>query len=147
VIKEFFIDKFEYDFRSNKKWCEHLLSNEDDLNDYIRKSISHIINVHHIWIHRVIEMPAESHTWDVLPADYWINLAQENFLKTVEYLEQFESNEKINYHTEEGVEFSKEVIDVLYHILNHSNYHRGQIARELRNLGLSVPSFNFIAYR
>jgi uncharacterized damage-inducible protein DinB len=41
----------------------------------------------------------------------------------------------------------KEVVDVLYHILNHSNYHRGQIAKDLRDHGLEVPSYNFITFK
>ncbi|MDX2361300.1 MAG: DinB family protein [Crocinitomicaceae bacterium] len=147
MIKDFFVDKFEYDFRSNKQWIEHLTNNEDQLSEYITKSMSHIINVHHIWIHRLINQGQESYTWDHLPLDYWTKLAHENYLKTIEYLEQIELNEKVNYHTEEGVLLSNTAIDILYHILNHSNYHRGQIAKELRDLGLDAPSFNFISYK
>ena len=45
---------------------------------------------------------------------------------------------------------SKTDIDILYHILNHSTYHRAQIARELRELrelGITPPSFNFISFK
>ena len=145
-MKEFFIDKFEYDFRSNQKWVEVLAKNEDDLSDFIRKSMSHIINVHHIWISRILEEKPESHSWDLLPVRFWDQLLCDNLRKTTEYLENFEFSEKINYHSEEGVQLSKTAIDILYHILNHNNYHRAQIAMELRNLGISPPSFNFIAY-
>ena len=147
MIKEFFLDKFEYDFLSNKKWIEHLLEDEDELNDYIKRSMSHIINVHHIWMTRVLSQLAESHTWDILPVDYWLKLSQENYRKTITYLEQIELTEKVNYHTEEGVQLSKGVVDILYHILNHSTYHRAQISKELKTLGLTAPSFNFITYK
>lgn len=145
-MKEFFIDKFEYDFRSNQNWLNVLIKNEDDLSDFIRKSMSHIINVHHIWISRILEETPESHSWDVLPVRFWDQLMHDNLRKTIEYLEHVEFSEKVNYHSEEGVQLSKSAIDILYHILNHSNYHRAQIAMELRILGISPPAFNFIAY-
>lgn len=145
-MKEFFIDKFEYDFRSNQKWLDVLTKNEDELSDYIRKSMSHIINVHHIWISRILEVKAESHSWDILPVRFWDQLMHDNLRKTIEYLEHIELTEKVNYHSEEGVQLSKSAIDILYHILNHSNYHRAQIAMELRILGITPPVFNFITY-
>ena len=109
--------------------------------------MSHIINVHHIWIARIMQERPESFTWDVLPLDFWIKLAQENYLKTINYLEHLEFSEKINYHDEKGLQISKDVIDILYHILNHSNYHRAQISKELKTIGLPAPSFNFISYK
>lgn len=145
-MKSFFLDKFEYDFRCNQQWCQSLLKQEDHLSDYIRKSMSHIINVHHIWISRIAGMDVESHSWDQLPAMHWEQLSQDNYNRTVAYLEELELTEKINYHDEQGIELSKDVTDILYHILNHSNYHRAQISRELRTLELHPPSFNFIAY-
>ena len=108
--------------------------------------MSHIINVHHIWISRLTETPAESHSWDRFPIDFWEQLMQDNLRKTIDYLEHVELTEKVNYHSEEGVELSKSAIDILYHILNHSNYHRAQIAVELRTLGITPPAFNFITY-
>ena len=147
MLKEFFQDKFEYDFRSNKKWSEVLISQEDELPDYVHKMMSHIVNVHHIWIQRILDLPSESFSWDKLPIDYWIKLHQDNYSKTIDYLEKNEAYEKVNYHSEEGVVLTKDAIDILYHILNHSNYHRGQIAKSLRDNGLEPPVFNFITFK
>lgn len=147
MIKEFFLDKFEFDFYANQKWCEVLLEHEDELSSYAKKSFSHIINVHHIWITRVAGLNTESFTWDILPIDFWEKLAQDNYLKTTDYLEKVELEQKVNYSSEEGVQYEKLDIDILYHILNHSTYHRAQIARDLRENGITPPSFNFISFR
>lgn len=146
-MKDFFLSKFEYDFVCNRKWSETIQVNEEKVNDFIIKSMSHLINVHHIWIARIEGKLAESHTWDRLPMDYWVSLAQENYNRTIEYVEHLELTKKVEYHSEEGVELSKEVIDIFYHILNHSNYHRAQISLELRACGVQPPSFNFITFR
>lgn len=147
MIKEFFLDKFEYDFRCNAQWIKTMASHEDELSDFVLKSFSHLINVHHIWIHRILELPVESHTWDLLPIDYWERLARENQLKTEDFLEKYELESKVLYTSEEGVQLEKEIVDILYHILNHSNYHRAQISRELRVLDITPPSFNFISFK
>lgn len=146
MITDFFLDKFEYDFRCNQRWIETLKKHEDTLSDFVVKSFSHIINVHHIWIHRVLEQDIESHTWDMLPIEFWEKLTQENHAKTIDFLEKQELTQKVHYTSEEGVHFEQEIIDILYHILNHSNYHRAQISRELRLLQIQPPAFNFIAF-
>lgn len=147
MIKEFFADKFEYDLQSNLAWIKVMEEHEDELNDFIQKSLSHILNVHHIWNSRLLEQIPESASWDKLPLLYADKFALENYRTSISFLEQTDLDEKINYHDEEGVPLSRQAIDVLYHILNHSNYHRAQISRELRDLGITPPSFNFIAYR
>ena len=146
-MKEFLKHKFEYDFLTNKKWCESLLKQEDSISDYSRKLMSHIINAHHIWIQRVLNLPSESNTWDIFPAEYWIKLSQENYLKTIEFLDNAEPLLEVHYKTEAGELGIKKASDILYHILNHSNYHRGQIAKDLRDTGLEVPVYNFITFK
>lgn len=146
MIKSFFQDKFEYDYNANIQWLECITNQEDSLSDFIKKSMSHLINVHHIWNCRLQGVKPESETWDLLPIDYFKQFIHQNYIETVDYLEKIELGEKIKYHSSEGANFSKKDIDILYHILNHSNYHRAQIAMDLRNNGLKVPSFNFITY-
>jgi len=102
--------------------------------------------MHHIWISRLQGITPESEEWDLLPQHFWERLSEENFRQTSNYLEQFDQEEKIHYHSSEGVRMQKQVVDVLYHILQHSQYHRAQIARELRILGVDVPSMQFIQY-
>lgn len=41
----------------------------------------------------------------------------------------------------------KQTMDILYHVLTHSTYHRAQIAKEARDLGIPVASANFILMR
>lgn len=109
--------------------------------------MSHIINVHHIWHSRLMTTKAESELWDELPISYFEKLNEANYRGTINFLEQNELNQKIHYHSSEGVKLEKETIDILYHILNHSTYHRAQIVMDLKQNNLKHPSFNFISYR
>jgi len=145
-MKDFFVDKYEYDLQTNKRWINKVLQQEEGVNEFVIKSLSHILNVHHIWNCRLLGTVPESGLWDKLPVDYATKFAVENRNVTISYLETWDHEAKVDFHDSEGTLLSKDTIDILYHILNHSNYHRAQIARELRTLGLEVPSFNFITF-
>ena len=146
-MKDFFLDKFQYDFFATKNWIKHIEDQEHEVSDFVKRSVSHIINVHHIWNARVLRKKIESELWDVLPVSYLMRLHEQNYRETVDFLEKYELEEKVNFHSAEGVKMTKNVIDILYHILNHSNYHRAQIVMDLKQYGLDHPSFNFISYR
>ncbi len=145
-MKSFFEDKFEFDFRANDTWIQHL-SELDERPGFVEKSMAHIINVHHIWVSRLSQIAVESGSWDALPSMHWISLNQDNFRKTIAFLEHEELTRKIYYHDEEGVPMEKSTSDVLYHILSHSQYHRAQIVMSLKQHDLPVPSMNFVVYR
>jgi uncharacterized damage-inducible protein DinB len=145
-MKDFFQDKFEYDFFASKNWIESLESQEDFVSEFTIRSMSHILNAHHIWNRRLLDKPLESELWDVFPIHFLQKLLEENYRETIEYLEKVERIEKIKYHSSEGVAFEKSTTDVLYYILNHSNYHRAQIALDLKQNKLKTPNFNFISY-
>ncbi len=146
-MKSFFLEKFEYDFYASKNLIEHIEQQESFVSSFVFKSFSHIINVHHIWLSRLKGSKAESHFWDELPLFYFQKLLEANYTETIDFIERIELENKINYHSSEGVEFTKSINDVLYHILNHSNYHRAQIIMDLKNNNLTVPSFNFITFK
>ncbi|MFM7726241.1 MAG: DinB family protein [Flavobacteriales bacterium] len=146
-MKEFFLDKLEYDYQANRTWIEYIEEQEDNIPDFILKSISHIINVHHIWNARLFGKAAESDSWDVLPVRYLHQLNLQNYRETTDYLEKIELGARVNYHSSEGIRFEKEDANILYHMLTHSNYHRAQIVMDLKQQGLKHPSLNFISFR
>ena len=145
-MKDFFLDKFEYDFFASKNWIKVIESQEDFVSEFVIRSMSHILNLHHIWNRRLLDKQVESELWDIFPIHFLQKLQEENYRETIEYLEKLELTEKIKYHSSEGVALEKRAIDVLYHILNHSNYHRAQIALDLKQNNLKTPDFNFISY-
>ena len=146
-MKSFFLEKFEYDFYASKNLIDCIEGQEDLVSSFVLTSFSHVINAHHIWLSRLKGSIAESHFWDELPLHYFQKLLEANYTVTIDFIEKIELENKVNYHSSEGVEFTKSINDVLYHILNHSNYHRAQIIMDLKNNNLAVPSFNFITFK
>ena len=147
TFQEFFAEKFEFDLHANLAWTEQFEAFEDTLSQYMIRSMSHMINVHHIWNSRLLQTPQESELWDVLPIAFMAEFHRENYQQTLNFMENYSLEEKINYHDSEGVAMEKQTLDILYHVLNHSNYHRAQLAKEARDLGLPVVSANFIVFK
>jgi uncharacterized damage-inducible protein DinB len=46
-------------------------------------------------------------------------------------------NQKVFYKTMKGVDMENLVEEILYHVVNHGTYHRGQIITMLRELGIT----------
>lgn len=140
MLRSFFSERFNTDHQINILWHRFLLEHEDELNDFIKKEFSHLINVHHIWLSRIMGNLPESHSWDVLPTRYWEQLIVDNHRKTQEFLVHMEWEERVQYHSEEGVPLDAINTNMLYHILQHSTHHRARLAVEVRAIGLTPPS-------
>jgi uncharacterized damage-inducible protein DinB len=46
-----------------------------------------------------------------------------------------------------GDTYTNSVQEILFHIINHSTYHRGQIMAQLRESGLEAISTDYIFYK
>jgi uncharacterized damage-inducible protein DinB len=46
-----------------------------------------------------------------------------------------------------GNTYRNTLADLIRHVVNHSTYHRGQLATQLRQLGQIPPATDFIVYR
>lgn len=54
--------------------------------------------------------------------------------------------ETISYTNFEGVHLSARLVEILMQVTNHGTYHRGQMARALRQDGIIPPRTDYIAY-
>lgn len=52
----------------------------------------------------------------------------------------------ITYQNVKGETYEQPLQDLLFHILNHSTYHRGQIAMLLREAGYTPPATDFVYF-
>ena len=52
----------------------------------------------------------------------------------------------IRYTSTEGIAYESRIADILAHVVNHSSYHRGQIARLVAECGGEVNPTDFIVF-
>lgn len=147
MLADWFEDKFNFDFEANAIWANFLDDFEEPDQEIVR-IFSHIINVHHLWIRRIVNSPVESAAWDIFDSRYLSRLNQQNFQETQDFLANYSEDKLVSYTTTEGEQREELASSLLYHILNHSAHHRGQLALLAQQKKLdNRPESNFVGWR
>lgn len=119
----------------------------------LRKTILHVWDAEQIWFTRL--QGGNPTTW---PSAAFHGTNKEmlaGFIKNSTDLAVFMADKdrafldsKITYKNMKGLEFTQPVEDILFHVVNHGSFHRGQLITMLRELGFDkFPSQDLIAYQ
>lgn len=146
-MKGFLQQLFDYNFYCNKKIIEQC-SGLDQIPDNCIRLFSHILNAHHIWNQRIQGRPIEFGVWDLLDVNRWEDIHYENQRTSFEIVSNTDTfDERVEYNNSTGDSFSNKLEDILFHIINHSTHHRGQIMMELRNAGNVPEPLDYVHYK
>lgn len=105
---------------------------------------NHILNSHHIWVRRIRLEKPDFERFDPHPVREFEELLLQNCRESLEVLKEGNLSAEISYSNSGGETFSNVVSDILFHVVNHSTYHRAQVASEFRMNGLTPPVTDFI---
>lgn len=146
-MKGFLHQLFDYNFYCNKKLIEQC----GTLKKVPEKSItlfSHILNAHHVWNHRILEKPAEFTVWQEHKLEAWGDIHYENQRTSFEIITNTDDfGKRIDYENSKGRMYANELKDILFHIINHSTHHRGQILADFRKNGIEPETLDYIFYK
>lgn len=138
---------FEYDQHANRAVLETISNNIAQIPDDTLKLFSHIIAAHDIWNCRILNIKSGLRVWEIIAVNDMQNWILKNLENTKEITLGMQNSEIINYQNSSGKRFSNSIPDILFHVLTHSHYHRGQIARNLRENNIEPPETNYITFR
>ena len=108
------------------------------------KLFSHVLNAQHVWMKRIIYEPEKFGIWQIHDRSLYEKIHLENFLLICKVFKEADSEEIISYKNSKGEDFSGKVSDLFFHVLNHSTYHRAQIATLFRAAGIIPPVTDYI---
>lgn len=109
---------------------------------------SHILNAHDIWNARIIGNPANYQVFQLHLIRDWADIHYENQRSSFEIITNADNFEKrIDYENSQGRLFTNTLQDMLFHIINHSTYHRGQIASDFRNNSIDPLILDYTFYK
>jgi uncharacterized damage-inducible protein DinB len=147
MMKDFFLDKVEYNHNANQKWIQHLHAHRHiDLSESL-KMMSHILNAHHNWNHRILKRTPRYGIWDMHPSQELEMINDQLAQHSSEILKSLDLEELIAYKNSSGASFQNTISEILYHVINHGTYHRGQLSLQLSTLGLPSFSTDYIFYK
>lgn len=142
-----FKDFLEYNHAANKSF----IKSYEDYGFHDEKGIrlfSHIINAHHIWLSRIKGETPRFDVWAIHVINSFAKVNEENHLQSILLLQQEHDLERIiRYTNSKGQPFQNSIREIVLHTLNHSTYHRGQIAALIRENGLEPPISDYIYYK
>lgn len=110
------------------------------------KLLAHIINAHSVWNGR-IEGLAPDGVWEIHTLDILEKNNHENLHKSLSILESKSLEDLILYCNSQGESFESYLCDIIYHIINHASYHRGQIATDCKNYGVAPLVTDYIFHK
>ena len=139
------LEKLEYNHWANQKFIGHL----ESLNDYPSSAglrISHIINAHDIWNRRILQMSQRFNIWQESATKEWPDILVQVYQESKKILKQGQLDRIIKYKNTKGDPYHSTIADIIYHVINHSTYHRGQISDILSSEGFKAVPTDYILY-
>ena len=146
-IKDFYRDLFQYSNHYNQLLYSLILENRERVPEKTILLFNHILNAHEIWNYRIRKMPPPASVWEIRALELLKEIDKANFEDTIYILENLDISESIGYITSAGGAFNNKISDVLFHVVNHSTYHRAQIATELKQQGIPPLTTDYIFYK
>lgn len=146
-MEDFFIDKFDYNQFCNHKTIQLVLQQPSVYTGKVKILLCHLLNAHHIWNQRILEKPAIYSVWQEFKIDKLTVLFEGVYEKTLQIIHTKKLVSEISYTNSKGTRYSNTVEAILFHIINHSTYHRGQIISELRAVGTTPITTDYIFYK
>ncbi len=146
-MKHFFKELFEYNNHMNQKLWHAFYAGADMTSEKAVLLYNHIINAHQIWNRRIEGKSMAAGVWELHALQDLKRIDEENFENSLQILHRSELDQNVNYQNSKGQAFSKMVRDIFFHVINHSTYHRGQIASEMKQHGVEPLSTDYIFFK
>lgn len=146
-MKPFFKELFEYSHHFNQKLGDVFNDEPDKTSEKAIKLYSHILNAHQILNNRIDPQQKTFGTWEIHAIQDCKDIDKMNYEHSLLILDKFDLIETVNYVTSRGHAYSNSIRNLLFHVINHSTYHRGQVATEFKNNGLEPLVTDYMLYK
>ncbi|MCZ8355094.1 MAG: hypothetical protein O9340_10185 [Cyclobacteriaceae bacterium] len=146
-MKDYFLKIYKYNVWANKKVI-NTLKKQQVVDKKILTLMSHVLSALNIWLARIENRPTEPYPlWQIYDLDQLEEMADDIGARWLLYIER---NEKFDgvliYKNYVGLPYENKIENIMIHLVNHSTYHRAQIAILLRQAGLEPINTDFITY-
>ena len=109
----------------------------------------HVLGAEHVWLARIEGTPPKVAVWPAVSLEDCVTLARENqqgYADLLTRVDPAELDTMVHYRNSAGREFDSTIEDILLHVWMHGSYHRGQIARAMRQAGAVPAPTDYIGY-
>ena len=146
-MKTYFLKLYQYNVWSNKRVLD-CLQRQQVTDEKILSIMGHIVAAQYLWLHRIKGLPpAQVKLWGEYKLPQLATMADEVGKLWLEFVESTENfNRDLEYINYVGEPYITNVEMIMIHLVNHSSYHRAQVALLLRQNGFEPINTDFITY-
>jgi uncharacterized damage-inducible protein DinB len=147
AMKEYFLKLYQYNAWANARVLGCL--QKQNVNDEkILTLMGHVVAAQFLWLHRIKGLPpADVKLWGEYNLDQLTIMAENAGKLWLEFVNSQDNfNRELSYKNYVGDSYTNNVEMIMIHLVNHSSYHRAQIAMLLRQKGLEHINTDFITY-
>ncbi len=149
MLKDHFLHLFKYNDWATRQTAESIVGLKKK-NEKSQELLSHIISAQKIWLNRILKRDIIINPWQKITSDEWIeqNLTvTSEWINLIESLQEKDFDARVEYKNTAGEKYTNTVKDIITHVINHSTYHRAQIAQLVRQSGGEPAKTDYIVYQ
>lgn len=146
-MKQHFIHMFEYNDWANKAAATSI-KETPNIDTKAISIFGHIINSQVLWLNRISGKP-NNNPWENRSVDESIIVSSQSTKDWIAFINDMTESDfgvSIKYVNTKGESYSSTIKEILTHAINHSTYHRGQVAFLVRQSGGIPAATDYIIY-
>jgi uncharacterized damage-inducible protein DinB len=146
-MKEYFLRLYRYNAWANHRLM-NALSRQQVTDEKVLEITGHILAAQLLWLHRVQRLPPpDVKLWGRYTLTELTRLSAEASEKWLQFAASRDTfNEELTYTNYKGEPYTNNVETIMIHLVNHSSYHRGQVALLMRQLGYEPVNTDLITW-
>ncbi|HYC84307.1 MAG TPA: DinB family protein [Chryseosolibacter sp.] len=146
-MKKYFLKLYQYNAWATKRVIGTLVRQQVS-DQKILSLLGHVVAAQFLWLHRIKGLPpADVKLWGEYTLDQLIPMSENIARQWLEFVESTDDfNRELTYKNYVGDPYTNNVEMIMIHLVNHSSYHRAQIAMLLRQKGFEPINTDFITY-
>lgn len=145
-MKEKLVDLFEYTHHYNREIIKLIKEEISKIDEKTLALINHTLDAQQIWNARILGEETFG-VWQINPLEELEEINHQNYLKSIQIVQNFNLDNRIGYQNSKGTKFENSIFEMLFHAINHSTYHRGQINSSLKQNGVEPLLTDYIFYK
>lgn len=105
---------------------------------------SHILNAQHLWINRARVTKSLYDRFHLHSVNEFEALHKKNIAELKELVATADLEKEVQYDNMDHTTYANKVGDILFNVVNHSTYHRGQVVTQFKRHGITPPWTDYI---
>jgi uncharacterized damage-inducible protein DinB len=146
-MKKYFLKLYQYNAWASKRVLG-TIQRQNVHDEKILSLMGHVVAAQFLWLHRIKGLPApDVKLWGEYSLDQLLTLSERAGREWLEFVESTDNFDRMmTYKNYVNEPYTNNVENVMIHLVNHSTYHRAQVAMLLRQRGFEPINTDFITY-